>query len=390
MANFEESSGGGLDNPLGDGIVTRNELFTILEQIKSTSLYNQIEPLEVMDISRIGGRVKQKGAIIGRYIFSEQGNEPQKMFEFLPLDSNIQQLPLVGEVYLGLSVKGQRYYFGRVSENPAIVNPNDFNISSESEIDSIDIDDENFKVLNTNNFQNETAYQQGVDFIDDKPSRVSINEGDTLIQGRFGNSIKMGNNLEPNSSNIKIVSGMKTNIEELQDDNSSIYLTTKEFLEYSEPTINNADLLSQEYNSPQVVIDSDRIVFNAKKDDIGIFTNNNIHLKGNTININGSLLNVNTTDNVEIKSSTQTKIDSPKIDIGSESLVPAVLGNKDLIKAIDAILSMMISANQKEIGAQLARPVPNTIKIAELTEENVELNKIKSGKTYLSKKVNVE
>ena len=50
----------------------------------------------------------------------------------------------------------------------------------------------------------------------------------------------------------------------------------------------------------------------------------------------------------------------------------------------------MISANQKEIGAQLARPVPNTIKIAELTEENVELNKIKSGKTYLSKKVNVE
>ena len=127
MANFEESSGGGLDNPLGDGIVTRNELFTILEQIKSTSLYNQIEPLEVMDISRIGGRVKQKGAIIGRYIFSEQGNEPQKMFEFLPLDSNIQQLPLVGEVYLGLSVKGQRYYFGRVSENPAIVNPNDFN-----------------------------------------------------------------------------------------------------------------------------------------------------------------------------------------------------------------------------------------------------------------------
>ena len=67
-----------------------------------------------------------------------------------------------------------------------------------------------------------------------------------------------------------------------------------------------------------------------------------------------------------------------------------MVGNKELIKAIDAILTMLISANQTEIGAQLARPVPNTIKIAELTEENVELNKIKSGKTYLSKKVNVE
>jgi hypothetical protein len=51
---------------------------------------------------------------------------------------------------------------------------------------------------------------------------------------------------------------------------------------------------------------------------------------------------------------------------------------------------MQISANQAEIGVQLARPVPNTKKIAELTEENVELNKIKSGKTYLSKKINVE
>ena len=79
MANYEEISGGGIDNPLGDGLVTRNELFTILEQIKSTTLYNQIEPLEVMDIFRNGGRVSQKGAIIGRYVFSEQGNEPEKM-----------------------------------------------------------------------------------------------------------------------------------------------------------------------------------------------------------------------------------------------------------------------------------------------------------------------
>ena len=116
----------------------------------------------------------------------------------------------------------------------------------------------------------------------------------------------------------------------------------------------------------------------------------------NNINISGSFLNVDTTDifidknNIKLNSSEQVKINSSKIDIGSDSLVPAVLGNKDLIKAIDAILSMMISANQTEIGAQLARPVPNTIKIAELTEENVELNKIKSGKTYLSKKVNVE
>ena len=130
------------------------------------------------------------------------------------------------------------------------------------------------------------------------------------------------------------------------------------------------------------------ISINAKQD-VLIFAENNV-------NISGSFLNVDTTDifvdrnNIKLNSSEQVKINSSKIDIGSDSLVPAVLGNKDLIKAIDAILSMMISANQKEIGAQLARPVPNTIKIAELTEENVELNKIKSGKTYLSKKVNVE
>jgi hypothetical protein len=280
----------------------------------------------------------------GRYVISEQGDSLEEVSDrvFLPLNPNIIQYPLRGELCVGMSYKGQQYYLGRLSEN---------------------VNDINFKKFNESTLtENQTDdFTQGNYFKDLKPTGVNVNEGDTLIQGRFGNSINL-----TSAQNIGI------------EDSSTI-------------TINNRNSiidLQSTSNSELININSNLISINAEQD-IFAFAENNV-------NISGSFLNVDTTDifidknNIKLNSSEQVKINSSKIDIGSDSLVPAVLGNKDLIKAIDAILSMMISANQTEIGAQLARPVPNTIKIAELTEENVELNKIKSGKTYLSKKVNVE
>jgi len=330
MAYSVSNVGSGVDKTFDNSFITRNELYAILDQLKEETEFYQLEVFEVVNATI-------RGEVIGRYVVSEQGDSIEEIEDriFLPLNSNIIQYPLRGELWFGLGYKGRQYYLSRLSENIFDINYKKFNESTISENQTDDL-------------------TRGEYFKDIKPPNADVNEGDTLLQGRFGNYINL------------------TSLQNEDIEDSSLIR-----IENRKSTIN---LLSANEDN-LVNIDSDTISMNANKD---IFA-----FAENEVNVSGSFLNVDTTD-IEIKSSRQTKIDSTKIDIGSESLVPAVLGNKDFVKAIDVILGMQISANQAEIGVQLARPVPNTKKIAELTEENVELNKIKSGKTYLSKKINVE
>ena len=330
MAYSVSNVGSGVDKTFDNSFITRNELYAILDQLKEETEFYQLEVFEVVNATI-------RGEVIGRYVVSEQGDSIEEIEDriFLPLNSNIIQYPLRGELWFGLGYKGRQYYLSRLSENIFDINYKKFNESTISENQTDDL-------------------TRGEYFKDIKPPNADVNEGDTLLQGRFGNYINL------------------TSLQNEYIEDSSLIR-----IENRKSTIN---LLSANEDN-LVNIDSDTISMNANKD---IFA-----FAENEVNVSGSFLNVDTTD-IEIKSSRQTKIDSTKIDIGSESLVPAVLGNKDFVKAIDVILGMQISANQAEIGVQLARPVPNTKKIAELTEENVELNKIKSGKTYLSKKINVE
>ena len=330
MAYSVSNAGSGVDKTFDNSFITRNELYAILDQLKEETEFYQLEVFEVVNATI-------RGEVIGRYVVSEQGDSIEEIEDriFLPLNSNIIQYPLRGELWFGLGYKGRQYYLSRLSENIFDINYKKFNESTISENQTDDL-------------------TRGEYFKDIKPPNADVNEGDTLLQGRFGNYINL------------------TSLQNEDIEDSSLIR-----IENRKSTIN---LLSANEDN-LVNIDSDTISMNANKD---IFA-----FAENEVNVSGSFLNVDTTD-IEIKSSRQTKIDSTKIDIGSESLVPAVLGNKDFVKTIDVILGMQISANQAEIGVQLARPVPNTKKIAELTEENVELNKIKSGKTYLSKKINVE
>jgi len=220
-----------------------------------------------------------------------------------------------------------------------------------------------------------------------------MREGDTIIQGRFGNSIRLGSNQFQSGStdkrnltespNVKIIAGGFTNgpiyneslVSDLsskiiQEEKSSVYLTTDEYVPYEDVGVTSTFDNNETYFKPQVIIQSDRIVFNSKGDDGGI--------------------GIYSRDNIELKSADKVEIDSPTIDIGSNSLVPTVLGNKDFTFLINSLIDGKISSNESEIVEESASPAPNAIKIAELTKENVELNKIKSGKTYLSKKINVE
>ena len=238
-----------------------------------------------------------------------------------------------------------------------------------------------------------SAFKQGDTFVNDNPSRLLFSEGDTMIEGRFKNSIRLGNDDKLNSGNIKIVAGCQTGIEDLTLDKSSLYLTTDE------------DVAG--FTKPQLYLNSERITLNSTSDDIivsgsndvNIFGENNISITNNSgdgdIRIGNAkaqdLTIVSQRQRIISLRSTQINSSNGKIEIGGgRDLPPAVLGNEDFIKVVDIILNQQIQNNLIEIGEQVASPAPNATLIAQLTEENVDLNRIKNDRTYLSKKASIE
>ena len=77
-------------------------------------------------------------------------------------------------------------------------------------------------------------------------------------------------------------------------------MTQNQKANYSEPTTKYSELINLDYNGPQINFDSDRIVINAKSDDIGIFAEGNVLIKGSRVDIE------NTNGGVNIKADTIT------------------------------------------------------------------------------------
>ena len=338
----------------------------------------KFEPAEVLEVYTDTLDESSIGAVKARFDISQQNQPLRDAKIFYPLDSNVLQVPVQGEEILGCEFGGKYFYMSKLNKSNTATNDSNFGVSA----------------LGTGDPYEDFKFRFGKYF--NPPSRVKkllMREGDTIIQGRFGNSIRLGSNQFQSGSldkrdltespNVKIIAGGFTNgpiyneslVSDLsskiiQEEKSSVYLTTDEYVPYEDVGVTSTFDNNPTYFKPQVIIQSDRIVFNSKGDDGGI--------------------GIYSRDNIELKSADKVEIDSPTIDIGSNSLVPTVLGNKDFTFLINSLIDGKISSNESEIVEESASPAPNAIKIAELTKENVELNKIKSGKTYLSKKINVE
>jgi hypothetical protein len=147
-------------------------------------------------------------------------------------------------------------------------------------------------------------------------------EGDHIIQGRQGSALrfssttKLYNDLnewsEIGSDDDPITiltngydfnSNIKTYVSNINKDLSSIYLTSAQKLPLEtdrtgtlNPLTNPID--ASEYFNAQVIINSDRVVLNSKRDEVMIFAKSNIEL--NTKNI----INLNANERVHLNSNT--------------------------------------------------------------------------------------
>ena len=158
---------------------------------------------------------------------------------------------------------------------------------------------------------------------------LSPNKGDVIFEGRFNNSIRLGNTSEGFPLTI-ICNGRKGMDEDIKLDQSCIYLTSKQ-------TLPNFSLINENfysyknqpstpstYSNPQLVLSSGRISLNAKQDDIFLSAQNSVGiLSNNTVNIE-SINGTTIFGKVNLGSTTPTE--------------PALLGNKTV-----TLLRMLIT-----------------------------------------------
>ena len=243
------------------------------------------------------------GAIRFRKVYSQQYLTDDKLPIAYPLNLNLVDFPIKGETVFIQKIYDKFYYTDRVNQYN---NPNNSSAIGASQ---------RFKVAQNNTSQKtlETA-ESGI--VEDKATTDEVflgsyfqpnfnirplmpNEGDTLVQGRFGNTLRLGS--VENSPTIKLRAGQLADFDkfdageilmnELENkpvnapleenidlDASSMWMTTNETVSLTPATLedNNiypTEVAPAEFSGKQIILNSGRLIFNSKEDGILGFSN---------------------------------------------------------------------------------------------------------------------
>ena len=316
---------GNKTGPISSRVQNTESILRLLKEVEdSPNEFYELEPLEVVAVhlddtkkyfpqKKDGGPdYSFLGGVKGRFVNSELGKNIDSLSDYKPLNPNFQATPTVGEIVIGVKYLGQLFFTTQLN---LFGNPN-FNtqhgISVGKKKDTLkstqDIDD----LPNSD----DTGIETGHYFkkIDDA-RKLLPNEGDVIIEGRFGNSIRIGSDIRneneesPNmifSVGHTIEGDTKVPIEEKIDtDGSSAYLTTNQELTFTIGA--ESKLVPSPYNGKQILLNSDRIILNTKEGGDILFSSNN---------------------NVGISAVKEVVIEAPTTKIGGvDASEPIVLGD---------------------------------------------------------------
>ena len=241
-------------------------------------------------------------SVQGKISFTKIGNDTQ--LSARPLNPDLKSFPISGEMVLIFNVPKQP------TKMEGTLGPFDGENGFYFYISGINIwNNPSFNaVANSNQFQNPNSiFNFPLSSINNIFPLISC-VGDVILEGRYGNSIRLGNTdtgipntWSSNGSNgnpITIIrngqspKGLTGGIEDIRDDLSSLYLTSYQKLSQLSlinenfKAYNNPPQTPASYSFPQIVLNSDRIILNAKKDNIFISGEKSIGISSNgTINI---------------------------------------------------------------------------------------------------------
>ena len=395
--------------------------FKNLGKIQNSSTQDEIRKLQGSILSARVNSINQEGTgndgVISVEVLQEVGSTTSNIIpNVLPLFPNYKNYPLVNEVVMVVALANSDFQnnFNRLTYY--YINP--INLWNSQETNPLPVPSQNVKSASQNkgyleteagnpnkpDSQENTTFKPGTYFNE----RGTVNplyafEGDTIIEGRFGNSLRLGNTVSNNIASLNnnwsvtgslgdpitiISNGLHSEspsfnsiTEDVNTDKSSIYLTSTQQLpiEVSSQndylSYNTAPTAPNQYNGNQVVLNSGRLLFNTTQDHILLSSAKSI--------------NLNTVESVNIDAATQTVIQTPELYLGGvETAQPVVLGD-DLVNLLNKVLTdleFLTGALQNQLGVPVGSPIGPTNLVAQAINDKIggykaELSNILSNTT---------
>lgn len=368
---------------LGD---SRNSLSTGDSARHTTKLFSnsefyQWQRAEVIEIDLAPESPEFVGRIRFRN-FDEKGKDVGSLPYALPLIPYLRTYPVLHEVIAVTEFDGKYYWLSPLNSLGLLNSNTQVNLTAQtpdSNKESI-ADYKDSQAYGIPKSSEETGILYGKTFINNRfnVGILSPNEGDTIIEGRFSQSIRLGNNPHSNLPNIKIsVRDLLENFaidSENLDEDSCIFITTDEILTFNPIGISISDVNNppHQYDGKQIMITSDRLIFGAKLNEILIFSNKSISLAAN------NNISVDTDKQFMVKSAQETKIEALKVMIGNWNAdEPFVLGNKwkdAMLTLIDVVLNHIHPTGTGPSGPLMPPELPKLTNLKTSVENKEQLS----------------
>lgn len=319
--------------------------------------FYELEPALVVDVNTDESDSSKFGHVTIRPIHSHSGTPENLLPTAIPLDSNIKNYPVKNEYVICAIYGGTYYYTQRLNFSNNINNNTVRNkIKSESRKSQPQSNYQEVGLGNPNVTIDDVDKQTPGRYFEptrDIKSLISL-EGDIIYEGRFGNSIRFGGTVddsvqlsntfsnswargETTGSPIVILrngqrpdvdlNSKKGTIEDINKDSSSIYLTHDQRIPLTKGS-KNQDSYEGEFPSifdgKQIILNSDRIVLNARSKEVFLLSNTSIGLS-----TNGGI-NLDATNSITMN--------SPKIKFGLNAEQPVARGD-DLVGVLEDLIS---------------------------------------------------
>ena len=354
-----------------------------------------------------GGNI---GMVRVRLIPDDRGVPKELLNWAMPIETTIREYPLKNEMVMIMYSVSRLFYTRRININnkltesswPGLSDKFSPAQSSTNRTQDVVVASQGGPVLRQGPTRQTTGL--GNEFVENSSVRMlRPNEGDTIVQSRFGASMRFGSSLFSNpkttvtDANLLITVGQgsgkpgSTNstspttlvFEDINKDKSCIWMVSNEEIVLEPATINSPSHLrsaetadSNSYTGAQIFVNSDRVVLNSRRNEISLFSKTEINLSSvksitldssesvfataikdiklqaeNDILIKGKTISFITTKEISYATSGNYAISGKKIFIGSkgDESQPMVLGG-DLARWLQKLLDAFIIEIPKSIA----------------------------------------
>lgn len=316
------------------------------------------------------------GCIKVRIFEVDTGKDSELLDWAFPIDSTIQEYPLLGEQVKITKVLGQYHYFRKTNLTNKLQENAMLNLESQLDNRPSKLRQ---KVTSKNKEIEKEKHKFGEYFKPDSRVRqLKHFEGDLIVQGKMGNSIRFGSSQaditskslspnviiragqakeeEVNQSTSDTVHGLI--LENINLDVSSLWLTTDQVLNFRPITRELGSFFrsirdgTTTYDGASGILSSDRIILTSKNDHIMLFSNDEVYINSFSrigIDTNESIvLTANLDFSVKTSRNFEVSVDEDALVFAASDIAmvsgerASLLSNKVYIGSIDSDEEPMI------------------------------------------------